>query len=115
MKNGRLRRGKLTGQFNIAWTDQNLLRKHCSSNKLITQHVRHENTHIDHSLDHRAPSTPLSITFRISSKFQTSLRLMLQVRSKNGGLATWEPAGASEHLELLNPTEFFADIVIEHE
>ncbi|KAK6793727.1 hypothetical protein RDI58_007180 [Solanum bulbocastanum] len=37
MKNGRLRRGKLTGQFNIAWTDQNLLRKHCSRNRLITQ------------------------------------------------------------------------------
>ncbi|KAH0633108.1 hypothetical protein KY284_035894 [Solanum tuberosum] len=28
---------KLTGQFNIAWTDQNLLRKHCSSHRLITQ------------------------------------------------------------------------------
>ncbi|KAH0714406.1 hypothetical protein KY284_007311 [Solanum tuberosum] len=28
---------KLTGQFNIAWTGQNLLRKHCSSNRLITQ------------------------------------------------------------------------------
>ncbi|KAK4724218.1 hypothetical protein R3W88_026997 [Solanum pinnatisectum] len=37
MYNGRLRRGKLTGQFNIAWTDQNLLRKHCSSIRLITQ------------------------------------------------------------------------------
>ncbi|KAH0720206.1 hypothetical protein KY290_005118 [Solanum tuberosum] len=37
MKNGRLRRGKLTGQFNIACTDQKLLRKHCSSSRLITQ------------------------------------------------------------------------------
>ncbi|KAH0709314.1 hypothetical protein KY284_010741 [Solanum tuberosum] len=37
MKNGILRRGKLACQFNIAWTDQNLLRKHCSSNRLITQ------------------------------------------------------------------------------
>ncbi|KAM3216265.1 hypothetical protein P3L10_025706 [Capsicum annuum] len=36
-------------------------------------------------------------------------------KSKNGGLAAWEPAGASEYLELFNPTEFFADIVIEHE
>ncbi|PRQ51838.1 putative beta-amyrin synthase [Rosa chinensis] len=35
--------------------------------------------------------------------------------SKNGGLSAWEPAGAAEWLELLNPTEFFADIVIEHE
>ncbi|KAG5631558.1 hypothetical protein H5410_003275 [Solanum commersonii] len=37
MKNGRLRRGKLTDQFNIAWTYQNLLRKHCSSSRLITR------------------------------------------------------------------------------
>ncbi|RVW62853.1 Beta-Amyrin Synthase 1 [Vitis vinifera] len=35
--------------------------------------------------------------------------------SKNGGLAVWEPAGASEWLELLNPSEIFEDIVIEHE
>ncbi|CAN4080917.1 unnamed protein product [Withania somnifera] len=35
--------------------------------------------------------------------------------SQNGGLAAWEPAGASEYLGLLNPTEFFEDIVIEHE
>ncbi|KAG5590398.1 hypothetical protein H5410_040912 [Solanum commersonii] len=40
MKNGRLRRGKLTGQFNIAQTDQNLLRKHCSSSRLITQELK---------------------------------------------------------------------------
>ncbi|XP_068336479.1 beta-amyrin synthase 1-like [Pyrus communis] len=37
------------------------------------------------------------------------------LKSKNGGLAAWEPAGAAEWLELLNPTEFFADIVVEHE
>ncbi|KAK4707440.1 hypothetical protein R3W88_032987 [Solanum pinnatisectum] len=37
MKNGRLRRGKLTGKFNIAWTNQNILRRHCSSSRLITQ------------------------------------------------------------------------------
>lgn len=36
IKNGRLRRGKLTGQFNIALTYQNLLRKHCSSSRLNT-------------------------------------------------------------------------------
>ncbi|RZB98306.1 Beta-amyrin synthase [Glycine soja] len=35
--------------------------------------------------------------------------------SKKGGLAAWELAGAQEWLELLNPTEFFADIVVEHE
>ncbi|RVW23142.1 Beta-amyrin synthase [Vitis vinifera] len=44
-----------------------------------------------------------------------SVNILLSLQSKNGGLAAWEPAGASEWLELLNPTEFFADIVIEHE
>ncbi|RDY09435.1 Beta-amyrin synthase, partial [Mucuna pruriens] len=37
------------------------------------------------------------------------------LKSKNGGSTAWEPAGAQEWLELLNPTEFFADIVVEHE
>nr|AAS83468.1 beta-armyrin synthase [Bupleurum kaoi] len=44
-----------------------------------------------------------------------SVNLLLSLQSKNGGLAAWEPAGAQEWLELLNPTEFFQDIVIEHE
>ncbi|PHT52266.1 Beta-amyrin synthase [Capsicum baccatum] len=44
-----------------------------------------------------------------------SVNVILSLQSKNGGLAAWEPAGASEYLELFNPTEFFADIVIEHE
>ncbi|CAL5350370.1 unnamed protein product [Camellia sinensis] len=34
---------------------------------------------------------------------------------KTGGLAAWEPVKAGSWLELLNPTENFADIVIEHE
>ncbi|CBI18392.3 hypothetical protein VitviT2T_014452 [Vitis vinifera] len=44
-----------------------------------------------------------------------SVNILLSLQSKNGGLAAWEPAGASKWLELLNPTEFFTDIVIEHE
>ncbi|XP_073042414.1 beta-amyrin synthase 2-like [Primulina eburnea] len=44
-----------------------------------------------------------------------AVNILLSLQSKNGGLAAWEPAGASDWLELLNPTEFFADIVIEHE
>ncbi|KAL6144348.1 hypothetical protein ACLB2K_055042 [Fragaria x ananassa] len=44
-----------------------------------------------------------------------SVNVLLSLQSKNGGLSAWEPAGAAEWLELLNPTEFFADIVIEHE
>lgn len=44
-----------------------------------------------------------------------SVNVLLSLQSENGGLAAWEPAGAQKWLELLNPTEFFADIVVEHE
>ncbi|KEH33351.1 beta-amyrin synthase [Medicago truncatula] len=44
-----------------------------------------------------------------------SVNILLSLQSKNGGLAAWEPAGAPEWLELLNPAEFIADIVVEHE
>ncbi|GAA0145603.1 cyclase [Lithospermum erythrorhizon] len=44
-----------------------------------------------------------------------AVNIILSLQSKNGGLAAWEPAGTADWLELLNPTEFFADIVIEHE
>ncbi|KAG7995001.1 hypothetical protein I3843_01G086400 [Carya illinoinensis] len=48
-------------------------------------------------------------------QFYDSVNVLLSLQSENGGLSAWEPAGAQEWLELLNPTEFFADIVIEHE
>ncbi|KAG6730659.1 hypothetical protein I3842_01G091500 [Carya illinoinensis] len=48
-------------------------------------------------------------------QFYDSVNVLLSLQSENGGLLAWEPAGAQEWLELLNPTEFFADIVIEHE
>ncbi|KAF8037356.1 hypothetical protein BT93_B0309 [Corymbia citriodora subsp. variegata] len=44
-----------------------------------------------------------------------AVNVLLYLQSKNGGLPAWELAGAQEWLELLNPTEFFADIVVEHE
>ncbi|KAB2634103.1 beta-amyrin synthase-like [Pyrus ussuriensis x Pyrus communis] len=44
-----------------------------------------------------------------------AVNVIISLQSKNGGLAAWEPAGAAEWLELLNPAEFFADIVVEHE
>nr|E2IUA8.1 RecName: Full=Friedelin synthase; Short=KdFRS [Kalanchoe daigremontiana]ADK35125.1 friedelin synthase [Kalanchoe daigremontiana] len=44
-----------------------------------------------------------------------SVNVLLYLQSKNGGMPGWEPAGESEWLELLNPTEFFENIVIEHE
>ncbi|KAI9185359.1 hypothetical protein LWI28_006511 [Acer negundo] len=50
-----------------------------------------------------------------TERLYDSVDSLLSLQSKNGGLAAWEPARAHEWLELLNPTEFFKDIVIEHE
>ncbi|GLT38200.1 hypothetical protein SLA2020_124640 [Shorea laevis] len=44
-----------------------------------------------------------------------AVNILLSLQSKNGGLSGWEPAGASRWLEMLNPTEFFENVVIEHE
>ncbi|XP_048448037.1 beta-amyrin synthase-like isoform X3 [Pyrus x bretschneideri] len=44
-----------------------------------------------------------------------AVNVLISLQSKNGGLPAWEPAGAAEWLEMFNPTEFFADIVVEHE
>ncbi|KAL8125225.1 beta-amyrin synthase 1-like [Apium graveolens] len=44
-----------------------------------------------------------------------SVNVLLSLQSENGGLAAWEPATGQDWLELLNPTEFFQDIVVEHE
>ncbi|CAA0838927.1 Camelliol C synthase [Striga hermonthica] len=44
-----------------------------------------------------------------------AINIILSLQSKNGGLAAWEPAGALEWLETLNPMELLAKIVIEHE
>uniref|UniRef100_A0A7N0VL64 Terpene cyclase/mutase family member n=1 Tax=Kalanchoe fedtschenkoi TaxID=63787 RepID=A0A7N0VL64_KALFE len=48
-------------------------------------------------------------------KLYDSVNLLLSLQSENGGLGVWEPTGAHDWLELLNPTEFFSGIVIEHE
>ncbi|KAL3736990.1 hypothetical protein ACJRO7_025854 [Eucalyptus globulus] len=48
-------------------------------------------------------------------KLYDAVNILLSLQSKNGGLPAWEPAGAPAWLELLNPTEFFEDIVLEHE
>ncbi|KAL8254465.1 hypothetical protein R6Q59_032686, partial [Mikania micrantha] len=44
-----------------------------------------------------------------------AVNVILSLQSKNGGESGWEPARSSKWLEILNPTEFFEDIVIEHE
>ncbi|XP_004309763.1 PREDICTED: beta-amyrin synthase-like isoform X2 [Fragaria vesca subsp. vesca] len=44
-----------------------------------------------------------------------SVNLLLSLQSMNGGFPPWEPARGAEWLELLNPAEFLADIMIEHE
>ncbi|KAG5548956.1 hypothetical protein RHGRI_014359 [Rhododendron griersonianum] len=43
------------------------------------------------------------------------LRYIYNHQSKNGGLPAWEPVKGADWLELLNPTEFFADVVVERE
>ncbi|XP_022642933.1 beta-amyrin synthase-like [Vigna radiata var. radiata] len=44
-----------------------------------------------------------------------AVNFLLSFQSKNGGLAAWEPALGQKWLENLNPAEFLADIVVEHE
>ncbi|XP_057456793.1 beta-amyrin synthase-like [Lotus japonicus] len=44
-----------------------------------------------------------------------SINIILSLQSKNGGFSGWEPAGAPEWLEILNPSESYEDIVVEHE
>ncbi|XP_010245746.1 PREDICTED: beta-amyrin synthase-like [Nelumbo nucifera] len=44
-----------------------------------------------------------------------SVDLLLTLQSNNGGVTAWEPAKGQNWLELLNPTELFEDIVLEHE
>nr|WRO65029.1 beta-amyrin synthase [Neoalsomitra integrifoliola] len=48
-------------------------------------------------------------------KLYDSVNILLSLQSKKGGLAAWEPVTGQDWLEMLNPTEFFADIVTEHE
>ncbi|EPS60486.1 beta-amyrin synthase, partial [Genlisea aurea] len=44
-----------------------------------------------------------------------AVNILLYLQSKNGGLSVWEPAGSPNWIELLNPSEFFTGIMIEHE
>ncbi|KAG5043197.1 hypothetical protein AAZV13_03G090000 [Glycine max] len=44
-----------------------------------------------------------------------SVNILLSLQSRKGGLAAWEPSGTQEWLEILNPTEFLGNIVVEHD
>uniref|UniRef100_A0A7N0ZT28 Terpene cyclase/mutase family member n=1 Tax=Kalanchoe fedtschenkoi TaxID=63787 RepID=A0A7N0ZT28_KALFE len=44
-----------------------------------------------------------------------AVNIMLSLQNKNGGLSAWEPAISPKWLELLNPTDLFSDVVVEHE
>ncbi|RZC70810.1 hypothetical protein C5167_033981 [Papaver somniferum] len=44
-----------------------------------------------------------------------SVEFLLSLQGPDGGLAVWEPATSPEWLEILNPSECFEDIVVEHE
>ncbi|EFH64820.1 hypothetical protein ARALYDRAFT_475791 [Arabidopsis lyrata subsp. lyrata] len=44
-----------------------------------------------------------------------SVNLMLSLQSENGGFTAWEPVRAYKWLELMNPTDFFANAMTERE
>ncbi|OWM91376.1 hypothetical protein CDL15_Pgr017294 [Punica granatum] len=44
-----------------------------------------------------------------------AVNILLSLQSKNGGVSPWESARAENWLELFNPIEFLADVVIEHD
>ncbi|VFQ61165.1 unnamed protein product [Cuscuta campestris] len=44
-----------------------------------------------------------------------AVNVLLSFQSKHGGVTAWEPVRAPDWLEILNPTEFFADALVEHE
>ncbi|XP_021761987.1 beta-amyrin synthase-like isoform X1 [Chenopodium quinoa] len=44
-----------------------------------------------------------------------SINFLLSLQSKNGGVTGWEPARGQKWLEFLNPTDSFANVVVEHE
>ncbi|KAI4334892.1 hypothetical protein L6164_013597 [Bauhinia variegata] len=48
-------------------------------------------------------------------RFYDCVNVLLSLQGKNGGLAGWEPIRGQDWLEVLNPTEFFEEIVIEHD
>jgi beta-amyrin synthase len=50
-----------------------------------------------------------------AERLYDAVNVILSLQSENGGLSAWEPAKGGAWLEFLNPTEFFADIVVEHE
>ncbi|KAI4330930.1 hypothetical protein MLD38_029167 [Melastoma candidum] len=47
--------------------------------------------------------------------FARSVNVILSLQSENGGLAAWEPAGLRSWLDVFHPTEFLADIMVEHD
>ncbi|CAN1343534.1 Beta-amyrin synthase [Linum perenne] len=49
------------------------------------------------------------------SRLFDSVNILLSLQSKNGGSSAWEPATSPRWLEVLNPTEFYKDNVVEHE
>uniref|UniRef100_A0A803M9X2 Terpene cyclase/mutase family member n=1 Tax=Chenopodium quinoa TaxID=63459 RepID=A0A803M9X2_CHEQI len=44
-----------------------------------------------------------------------SVNFLLSLQSKNGGLTAWEPARGYKWLEVINSTDFFANVIVEHE
>ncbi|KAH7849438.1 hypothetical protein Vadar_017875 [Vaccinium darrowii] len=50
-----------------------------------------------------------------AQRLYDAVNVILTYQSNNGGLSSWEPTRGGAWLEFLNPTEFFTDIIVEHE
>ncbi|GAY67623.1 hypothetical protein CUMW_258050 [Citrus unshiu] len=48
-------------------------------------------------------------------RFYDAVNYILSMQSETGGVPAWEPRRAPSWLELLNPTEFFEEVIIEHD
>ncbi|GAB2225948.1 hypothetical protein Droror1_Dr00021729 [Drosera rotundifolia] len=49
------------------------------------------------------------------SQLYDAVNVILSLQSENGGVRAWEARRANSWVELLNPSEFLEDIVVEHE
>ncbi|XP_052300701.1 beta-amyrin synthase 1-like isoform X2 [Citrus sinensis] len=48
-------------------------------------------------------------------RFYDAVNYILSMQSETGGVPAWEPRRAPSWLELLNPIEFFEEVIIEHD
>ncbi|KAF7844820.1 beta-amyrin synthase [Senna tora] len=50
-----------------------------------------------------------------SQRLYDCVNFLLSLQSKKGGVSGWEPIRGQDWLEVLNPSEMFANVIVEHE